>query len=372
MYFELEALNAHEGDCLLLHYGDGQDPNLVIVDGGPAGVYANVLLPRLEALRKTRRGGGRLPVRALVVSHIDDDHINGVQALLDEEVDRKDNHQPLRMQIETLWHNTFDDIVGNHATPATLTKTAATTAEAGEPGLALSDPGRAAAVLASVGQGRNVRDAAKKLSIELNFECGGRLITRPHAPIDMRDGLTFTVIGPSKARINALQREWDNQLKKSNLTRTVVAEIADRAVANLSSIVVLAERGGKSILLTGDARGDDVVDGLKEAGRLAGDGTFRCDVLKVPHHGSGRNVDQNFFATILAKHYVISADGRHGNPDRKMLDDLLAARADDRFTLWFTNAVEHAVERIKEARDDGRRFGTVFREVDAPGMTVKP
>lgn len=45
----------------------------------------------------------------------------------------------------------------------------------------------------------------------------------------------------------------------------------DQSVENLSSIVVVAESGTKTrkrMLLTGDARGDDILEGLKDGGFL--------------------------------------------------------------------------------------------------------
>ena len=39
------------------------------------------------------------------------------------------------------------------------------------------------------------------------------------------------------------------------------------------------------------------------------------DVLKVPHHGSVRNVSRDFFKTVTADKYVISANGKYGNSD---------------------------------------------------------
>ena len=48
----------------------------------------------------------------------------------------------------------------------------------------------------------------------------------------------------------------------------MLAAFVDKSVPNLSSIVVLAELGGKSMLLTGDARGDKILEGMELAGLL--------------------------------------------------------------------------------------------------------
>ena len=57
---------------------------------------------------------------------------------------------------------------------------------------------------------------------------------------------------------------------------------------------------------------------------------MHVDVLKVPHHGSSNNLDDDFFERIIADHYVFSGDGEHGNPERETLEMLFKARGDDR------------------------------------------
>ena len=55
---------------------------------------------------------------------------------------------------------------------------------------------------------------------------------------------------------------------------------------------------------------------------------MHVDLLKVPHHGSSNNLDDEFFERITADHYVFSGDGEHGNPERESLEMLLDARGD--------------------------------------------
>src|SRR6185436_15688532 len=60
------------------------------------------------------------------------------------------------------------------------------------------------------------------------------------------------------------------------------------------------------------------------------------DVLKMPHHGSIRNIDTSYFETIQADHYVMSADGKFDNPDLATLEMISKMRPDDDFTLHLT------------------------------------
>jgi hypothetical protein len=99
---------------------------------------------------------------------------------------------------------------------------------------------------------------------------------------------------------------------------------------------------------------------------------MKVDVLKLPHHGSIRNVDRDFLERIEADHYVVSADGKHHNPDLEMLELLTDVRGDAPYTLHLTNRVPHAAEFLEadRARPD-RRYRVVYREGDAPSVKVE-
>ena len=115
---KLEMLAAKNGDCLILHCGTPTAPAIVLIDGGPAGVWDESLKPRLMEIR-TERGLGdnqALTIDLVVISHVDDDHINGVTKLLQSIHDAKIAHELPLFHIDRLWHNSFDNILGNDET----------------------------------------------------------------------------------------------------------------------------------------------------------------------------------------------------------------------------------------------------------------
>jgi len=123
-------------------------------------------------------------------------------------------------------------------------------------------------------------------------------------------------------------------------------------VPNLSSIVVLVDVGEgedkKRMLLTGDARGDKILEGLALVGALDENDELEVDILKVPHHGSDNNMTTEFFERVKAKHYVFSGDGEHGNPERATLQMLLDSRGlDDDYTIHLTYEIDDIDEKRK-------------------------
>ena len=151
------------------------------------------------------------------------------------------------------------------------------------------------------------------------------------------------------------------KVKAQAVSYAELADYVDKTVNNLSSVVTLAEVGKKTMLLTGDARGDSVIEGLKGAGLLS-PGPLHVSLLKMPHHGSWRNMSGTFFEQVVADFYVFSADGKYDNPDEATIESLLDVRTDDKFTLVLTNDCNGRVAWIeKQRKARGRHFKLAVR-----------
>lgn len=366
MIFTLEALEAKHGDSLLLHYGNKKPANLIVIDGGPAGVYNKSLRPRLDELKTRISPDAPLPIRMVMVSHLDDDHVNGIQALTEDLLRKQENQEEMPYNIATLWHNSFDDLLD---TDAINTLAASLSSPSGATPLSQALP-------ASVGQGRKVRDNAEKLGLSVNTPFTGLVMLpkKGKKTVNIGSGLKFTVVGPDTERADVLEEEWDKQIKKLGVAKksdkqAIAANFVDESVFNLSSIVVLAEFGGKTMLLTGDARGDHTIEGLKKS-KLLKDGKIHVDLLKLPHHGSDRNVEDIYFTTITADHYVVSADGRFDNPEIKTLEMISKARGSDQFTIHLTYPVPVVMDFFKKEKKKGKKYNVVFREEGARAVKV--
>jgi hypothetical protein len=359
-----EALNAQYGDCLLLRYsGTGGNERLWIIDGGPKGVkiggktfltWRDCLLPRLQEISSTVP----LPVTLGMVSHIDDDHIFGIDALTSTLVDATPA-EPAAVEFKRFWFNSFQDLVGPE--PANVpkgTKTASLQSLVKEPPL-VGDH-HADLVMQSVGQGMSLAAKLSTLGVSGNAPVGALIVAEEgQKPINI-EGAKLTVIGPVQKRIDALRKDWQKAIaKKSESERKAAlqelflpAKKQDKAVPNLSSIVVLVEVGGQKLLLTGDAHGDDIVKAWRDELKL-GAGPVKVNLLKMPHHGSIRNVTNSFINFFEADHYVFSANGKFDNPDAPTIEAVVKAHGARKITLHFTNGdvkwkEKHEVEKSKK------------------------
>lgn len=357
MQFSLDVLRARKGDCLLLHFGSKSDPHLIIVDGGPSNVYKPQLARRIAAIRKTRKLAidEPLPVEAVLISHVDDDHIKGILDLTRELKKLRQMKSPPPIRVRDLWHNSFDDFLDT--TPEELTAAASfgTASLDGSIERADEEDFDTAMVLSSIPQGRDLRLDADVLKWRINHAFGKGLILAGNEkkPLALDGGLKLTVVGPLRAELQKLQKTHDKWLRDKKLGKlkdadAVPAAFTDRSVPNLSSIVLFAEVDGKTMLLTGDARGDKILEGLELTGLFeSGKSKIHVDLLKVPHHGSANNVEVSFFQRLTADHYVFSGDGEHGNPERETLEMLFSARRNEAFTLHFTYPIDE-IDALRE------------------------
>src|SRR6185436_17871633 len=71
--------------------------------------------------------------------------------------------------------------------------------------------GKAAAVVASVRQGSQLRDLAERLAVPINEGAGDTLVRAPESAvrrIEVAPGLHFTILGPREEELRRLDEEW--------------------------------------------------------------------------------------------------------------------------------------------------------------------
>lgn len=350
MLFDFEALDADEGDCLLLHYGAAEDPRHAVIDGGLARTWVNRLRPRLEQLRERHELDDEtsLALDLVVVTHIDRDHIEGIVTMFEELAEGTETPP---WTIDCLWHNGFDNSLGTNQIAAI--RKHAGGAQGVADGLALRSLAKRRV--------RSINGPKEQLPARFVLRGAGAV---PSIPFD--GGLTLTVLAPTVDELHRLQTVWDAYLQQHPDEEAGGAAATKRTVTpeNLSSIALLAKVGHRTVLLAGDTGHQQLLDGLTAA-EVLGEGE-RCelDVMKVSHHGSCNNASLELFDRVHAKHYVFCANGKHSNPDIETLELLWKARGKeaDKWQIW-TTFTRNAFEDVEDTGPEASKRREALEEI---------
>ncbi|SDQ38552.1 Metallo-beta-lactamase superfamily protein [Pseudomonas sp. UC 17F4] len=302
--FRVRAIQVEHGDALLVSYGTAEHPRHLLVDGGPS-ESSKTLLSVLEKACVD----GILKLEALVVTHYDLDHIQGVIELLEK--------LPPWLQIEDVWFNGYHHLGASDALGA-------------KEGDALS------ALIRNLGLPWN------KYFKKGGADNVGRAVMQNSDAVNLPGGLEIRVLSPDQSGLSALNRVWKNPAipppEPEDMPRDVLGRddswppgefsatrvhlfTSDRSVSNQSSIALHITFDSKHVLLAGDAFADVVTAGLQ----LNGPSVENFDLLKVSHHGSKGNTHMNLLALIGCKRFLISTNGKsHKHPDHELIERLVA------------------------------------------------
>ena len=392
----LKIFQSDKGDCLLLEASSGE---LMLCDGGMGPSMRTHVRAELGKLRDDDR-----ELALVYVSHIDNDHINGVLQLLEDEASWRvfelhnaDGDPDVSMPdfprppvIRGILHNGFRDLITEIDKP--IDKITANSVEnllgamvpslfgTAEPAL-MDLAAEMASIATGVPEGIQVARliAADALNIPLNQPPGvnkqSRLLFAGKAGDEFQLGsMKFTLIGPTKKELDDLRKGWlhflrnpENKEKLKKLRAELKKRIEEFSagsltdspfdlrgwegipdfkgvtVPNIASMMFMVEEDGKRLLLTGDCQQDFILAGLDRTGFL-NDGHLHLDVLKVQHHGSEHNMDADFAGKVSADNYVFCGNGEHENPDLRVIKIIFDSRANDapakKFHFWFSTTSE--------------------------------
>jgi beta-lactamase superfamily II metal-dependent hydrolase len=314
--FHIELLPARHGDCLLLSYGDAARPHRVLIDGGPIGAYG-ALSARLAALPEDQR-----ELELLVITHVDGDHIEGCLKLL--------NHPELAT-FRDIWFNGWPHIAQELKEPPPA------------PRQAPSD--EAGIHQRSAMQGTEISVRIDGRQWNAAFE-GAPVFVPATGPLPVRElpgGLRLTLLSPTLDKLVKLRTAWSRALERAEVDPANEAALRarldgraayrasgarlrptpdqmmssaalalgpmDDAVANGSSIAVIAEYAGRRLALLGDAHAPTLAATLGRMAAATGAATLRLDAVKLAHHGSAANLSPDLLGRIECGTWLVSTDG---------------------------------------------------------------
>lgn len=140
--------------------------------------------------------------------------------------------------------------------------------------------------------------------------------------------------------------DWNKSL--TDLEKHVADKSLDNRVPNRSSIVLLLECNNKKSLLTGDVtpkRLESIISKLYEENER---NLIPFDFIKLPHHGSHRNITKDIISKISCSKYVICTDGNnHYLPDKKTLLKVIKHQHVDGNKISFLFNYSETLEKLR-------------------------
>jgi hypothetical protein len=372
----VEMLPAKNGDCLWVEYGSPGERRRLLIDGGTHATY-DALRERIEALPPHER-----TFELLVVTHIDNDHIDGIVRLL--------QNPQLGFRFKDIWFNGWrhlrapeDDVLG---------------------------PVQAEYLAARIRH----RRLAWNRCFEENFD-EDAVVVPPEQKlprIPLAGDLELVLLSPTPAELTRLRGKWrdvvtdvekdypdpgstadwlrrldrdrryrpdddfDDTLgpeRPPNVEKLLQVKFeSDNTPANGSSIAFLLKHGVKHCLFGGDAHAPVLEASIRRY--LAEEGLPRLplDGFKVPHHGSKKNVSKSLLDLLQCRRFLISTNssGRQRHPDDESVARIVAYGGQDTELVF-----NYRVNQTKRWNNRGlrRKYGyrTRYPPAGREGISVE-
>lgn len=347
-----EVLPAGFGDCLLVSCPGEHGVWRMLLDTGPDETYGS-LRNRLMALPVEVNGTRHIDL--FVITHIDHDHIGGASLLL--------NDRELDLSFSDIWFN---------APPARRTRGVAE----GESLAELLGAADRALPWNVAWSGGPVRTPA---------EGGGVELTGVGAP-------RVTLLSPTPERLSDLYRVWAKELEKlrrqerdqpdaePSPMRGAVSSLEalaerqtpmDKSVPNGSSIALLVEHQGASLLLAADAFSPVLVPALRALAKRRGiRDHIDVDAIKLSHHGSRANVTRELLTAVKAKQFIFSTNNKYFNhPNEEAVARVVVDGGQP--TLWFNYDTPKNRKWDAPALKAKYGYSTRFPTHESSGVTLE-
>lgn len=378
----IEMFPARSGDCFLVRLNNGKN---IIIDMGYKETYTNYVRRRLIELREQGQC-----IDLLVITHMDEDHIEGVIEFIKEN-GQLDN--PRIIQVKEVWHNSYRHLQFNkpkidkipseeyeilNQIVSNYTKSINKENKENDPVSAIQGS-TLAGYLYKYGYVKSVWNKSFDLNaVNLDYRNKFNL-----------DEANIRLISPNTKKLERLSKFWHSELKRSKLDfklsneeifddayemyiknliddveyeefqtigysskayrslediigSKIIQTNKDKSKSNGASIAFILEYRNKKILFLGDAHEDIIIEEIKK------ENIEKVDVIKVSHHGSIKN-NYNWTEFIKSDLYLISTNGeKHGHPDSEFIAKLLKSSNHEK-TLYFNYKVDIGSELDSEA-----------------------
>lgn len=257
---EINVKRAKQGDCIWIRCSSAEENINIIIDAGPSSFKAGFK----KLMKEIKKNDEKIDL--LIFSHIDDDHIRGCIPYLKEYEEK---------MIDRVWIN-----------------------------------GSGSRVYL-----QNQEHSARNVSslVELIHE-KGILVETPileGKEYKFLNGKIKVIAPTEKEMMNVAEKiEYYNQFQqhaggmyRGDILKAPEKKDLDSSPTNTASIIVVLEFDDKKLLFTGDAPADNIIASLDKYYP-----TDRFEIVKLPHHGSYRNITRELIRRIDTNQVIISTN----------------------------------------------------------------
>jgi len=295
-FFDVEMLPARNGDSIWIEYGDKRSTHRLLIDCG-TNQTAKELARRVGTLSEQERS-----FELFVMSHIDSDHIGGALPFL----------KTIRsgLKFGDVWFNGWRHLSGQ----------------------------------LGARQGEIFSTAIEDFELPWNRRFDGAAVVVDGSDLPeviLPGGMKLTLLSPTPEQLRKLAPAWTREMKRYGLepgsrvdysrflrgtpsSSTDVDQLADTpfggdaGLPNGSSIAMLAEFNGASVLLGADAHAPVLVTSIRKILKERQADRLTIDAFKVSHHASQNNLSIELLQLLKCQRYLISTNGDHfSHPDRE-------------------------------------------------------
>ncbi|MFH0709382.1 MAG: MBL fold metallo-hydrolase [Pseudomonadota bacterium] len=369
----IKAFKAKNGDAFLLNFENGQN---ILIDMGMPETYQIEIKDDLLKLKNKNES-----IDLLIISHIDEDHIGGAIKFI------QDNQNGEIIQIKEIWHNSYKHIQFDKEKVKNIKQETKSILES----FIMKNMSNNINGIQDITceHGSSLASLIHKYNYNWNSSFN-------HTVICTKDGTTktevtvgdikFILLSPNKEKLTKLSTEWLYELQKekynfeisdeeifddafefhmkyeqdnSSLTSDIAAsniydfeELStlsekDKSATNGSSISFIIEYKDKKLLFLGDAHEDIIYDNLLKLQDVGYELLF--NLVKIPHHGSNKNISNRLMALIRSDKFLISTNGtKHKHPNIEALAKIIVSNTDAKKEIIFNYDLDISQELNNE------------------------
>lgn len=365
----VEMFPAEDGDAFLLRFDNQKN---ILIDMGYSDTYTNYIKERLLQLKDQGEC-----IDLLVITHIDEDHIEGAIRFLHE---NGKADKPNIIDIKEIWHNSYRFLRFKKEKVDKITRSETKKLDR--------------LILSNSDNNGSKSNEFEEISCEQGSTFAGFLYglgyeerwntSFKHKAINIDDisnvilkDITINLLSPNTEKLNRLADTWNNKLEDMKFgfqisdeeifddafemyikkvkpiiegenqdisySNESIEEIIDKKItrktdiseSNGASISFVIQYKDKKLLFLGDAHEKLILDSLNKYDEI--DSIF--DVVKVSHHGSIKN-NFKWIKKLKTKRYLISTDGKqHNHPSKETIATILKENKEEKI-LYFNYPLE--------------------------------